>query len=53
MEQKWIYVYIYIQEQQPNQFHCYNQSWEQNGPEHGQVLVSEWKNGGGSRMFEW
>ena len=26
---------------------------QQNGPEHGQVLVSKWKNGGGSRLFEW
>ena len=25
---------------------------QQNGPEYGQVLVSEWKNGGGSRLFE-
>ena len=26
---------------------------QQNGPESDQVLVSEWKNGGGSRLFEW
>ena len=26
---------------------------QQNGPEHDQVLVSKWKNGGGSRLFEW
>ena len=47
MEQKWIYVYIYIQEQQPNQFHCYNQSW---------VLSTEWTRtwpGIGIRMKKW
>ena len=26
---------------------------QQNWPENGQVLVSEWKNGGGSPLFEW
>ena len=26
---------------------------QQNGLEWGQVLVSEWKNGGGSCLFEW
>ena len=47
----------YIQEQQPNQFQCYNQNmgfinrmaraWPIIG------LVSERKNGGGPRLFEW
>ena len=26
---------------------------QQNGPEHGQVLVPKWKNGDGSCLFEW
>ena len=38
----------YIQEQQQNHGFC---QW--NGQECGQVLVSEWKNGGGSCLFEW
>ena len=46
----------HIQEQQPSQFHCYNQNmdfvnrmtstWSSTG------LASEWKNGGGPRLFE-
>ena len=26
---------------------------QQNGPERGQILVFEWKNGSGSHLFEW
>ena len=38
----------YFQKQQWNHGIC---QW--NGQECGQVLVSQWKNSGGSRLFEW
>ena len=38
----------YSQEQQQNHGFC---QW--NGQECGQVYVTEWKNGGGSHLFEW
>ena len=51
----------YIQEQQPNWFHCYNQNmffflffltdWNRALPSTG--LVSEWKNGSSPRVLEW
>ena len=56
MEQKWIYVYVYTfknNNQISSTVTTRAEFCQQNGPEHGQVLVSEWKNGGGSRMFEW
>ena len=44
----------YIQEQQPNQFHHYNQNMGfVNRMDQNVAKVSEWKNGGGPRMFEW
>ena len=47
----------YIQEQRPNKFYCYNQNmvlsteWIRTWPSTG--LVSELKNSGGPRLFEW
>ena len=47
----------YIQEQQPNQFHCYNKNMDFDNRMEQKVanawLVSQWKNGDGPRLFEW
>ena len=48
-------IYIYLRTTtksvpllQPEHGFC-----QQNGPERGQVLASEWKNGGSSCLFQW
>ena len=53
LEQRWKKIYARTETKsvpllQPEHGFC-----QQNGPEPGQLLVSEWNNGGVSRLFEW